>query len=191
MYYRCNAGGWNRSHGQIERTPRIDSFELPLGKPWRQADRSGRRGQHRPPLPDRLAEMRNGEAVTQAQRIRRTTDLFPLPPVWGEGAVPVPERRSFSLPQMRPPELPQPAANRGQHDPLRGRNGLCKPVLEVPGVCAGRLFLCGICARETAWNVAHNLPPLFGKILPLPEQAHTAPDTRPNPDHRKIQMIRR
>lgn len=34
MYYRNNAGGWNRSHGQIEQTPRIDSFELPMGKPW-------------------------------------------------------------------------------------------------------------------------------------------------------------
>ena len=34
MYYRCNAGGWNRSHGQVEQTPRLDSFELPMGKPW-------------------------------------------------------------------------------------------------------------------------------------------------------------
>ena len=34
MYYRCNAGGWNRSHGQVERTPRLDSFELPLNQPW-------------------------------------------------------------------------------------------------------------------------------------------------------------
>ena len=34
MYYRCNAGGWNRSHGQIEQTPRIDSFELPMGRSW-------------------------------------------------------------------------------------------------------------------------------------------------------------
>ena len=34
MYFRNNAGGWNRSHGQIEQTPRIDSFELPMGKPW-------------------------------------------------------------------------------------------------------------------------------------------------------------
>lgn len=31
MYYQSNAGGWNRSHGQVERTPRIDSFELPMG----------------------------------------------------------------------------------------------------------------------------------------------------------------
>lgn len=34
MYYRCSAGGWNKTHEQIERTPRIDSFELPLGEPW-------------------------------------------------------------------------------------------------------------------------------------------------------------
>lgn len=34
MHYRNNAGGWNLSHGQIEQTPRIDSFALPLGKPW-------------------------------------------------------------------------------------------------------------------------------------------------------------
>lgn len=34
MHYRNNAGGWNLSHGQIEQTPRIDSFELPMGKPW-------------------------------------------------------------------------------------------------------------------------------------------------------------
>ena len=34
MHYRNNAGGWHLSHGQIEQTPRIDSFELPMGKPW-------------------------------------------------------------------------------------------------------------------------------------------------------------
>ena len=34
MYYRCSAGGWNKTHEQIEQTPRIDSFQLPLGEPW-------------------------------------------------------------------------------------------------------------------------------------------------------------
>ena len=29
MYYRNNAGGWNKTHEQVEKTPRIDSFEVP------------------------------------------------------------------------------------------------------------------------------------------------------------------
>lgn len=29
MYYRNNAGGWNKTHDQVEKTPRIDSFETP------------------------------------------------------------------------------------------------------------------------------------------------------------------
>lgn len=28
MYYGCSAGGWNKSHDQVERTPRFDSFDL-------------------------------------------------------------------------------------------------------------------------------------------------------------------
>ena len=30
MYFGCSAGGWNKTHGQVEQTPRIDSFELEL-----------------------------------------------------------------------------------------------------------------------------------------------------------------
>lgn len=29
MYYWNSAGGWNKTHGQVEQTPRIDSFEVP------------------------------------------------------------------------------------------------------------------------------------------------------------------
>ena len=29
MYYLNNAGGWNKTHGQVEKTSRIDSFEVP------------------------------------------------------------------------------------------------------------------------------------------------------------------
>ena len=29
VYFRCNNGGWNKTHEQVERTPRIDSFETP------------------------------------------------------------------------------------------------------------------------------------------------------------------
>lgn len=29
MYYRNNTGGWNKDHEQVEKTPRIDSFEVP------------------------------------------------------------------------------------------------------------------------------------------------------------------
>lgn len=29
MYYLNNAGGWNKTHEQVEKTPRIDSFEVP------------------------------------------------------------------------------------------------------------------------------------------------------------------
>ncbi len=31
MYWRNNNGGWNKSHAQIEKTPRIDSFEAAKG----------------------------------------------------------------------------------------------------------------------------------------------------------------
>ena len=34
MYFRCNAGGWNKTHEQVERTPRIDSFELAFTHAW-------------------------------------------------------------------------------------------------------------------------------------------------------------
>ena len=34
MYFLNSAGGWNKSHEQIERTPRIDSFELALTHAW-------------------------------------------------------------------------------------------------------------------------------------------------------------
>ena len=34
MYYKNNAGGWNKTHGQAEKFSRIDSLELPMGKPW-------------------------------------------------------------------------------------------------------------------------------------------------------------
>ena len=30
MYYRCNAGGWNKTHGQVEATPRIDSYDVDM-----------------------------------------------------------------------------------------------------------------------------------------------------------------
>lgn len=29
VYFRCNNGGWNKTHEQVEHTPRIDSFETP------------------------------------------------------------------------------------------------------------------------------------------------------------------
>ena len=34
MYFWCNAGGRNKTHEQIEQTPRIDSFELALTHTW-------------------------------------------------------------------------------------------------------------------------------------------------------------
>ena len=34
MYFLNNAGGWNKSHEQVEKTPRIDSFELALTNTW-------------------------------------------------------------------------------------------------------------------------------------------------------------
>lgn len=34
MYFLNNAGGWNKSHEQVEKTPRIDSFELALTDTW-------------------------------------------------------------------------------------------------------------------------------------------------------------
>ena len=35
-YYRTSAGGWNKSHGTVEKTPRIDSFDLALTGIWGQ-----------------------------------------------------------------------------------------------------------------------------------------------------------
>ena len=34
MYYWNSAGGWNKTNGQVEQTPRIDSFELALTHTW-------------------------------------------------------------------------------------------------------------------------------------------------------------
>ncbi len=34
MHWRNNNGGWNKSHDQIEKTPRIDSFEARAVKDW-------------------------------------------------------------------------------------------------------------------------------------------------------------
>lgn len=34
MYFLNSAGGWNKSHEQVEQTPRIDSFELALTHTW-------------------------------------------------------------------------------------------------------------------------------------------------------------
>ena len=34
MYFLNSAGGWNKSHEQVEQTPRIDSFELALTHAW-------------------------------------------------------------------------------------------------------------------------------------------------------------
>ena len=34
MHFLSNAGGWNKTHGQVEQTPRIDSFELALTHAW-------------------------------------------------------------------------------------------------------------------------------------------------------------
>lgn len=34
MYFRCNNGGWNKTHEQVEQTPRIDSFELSHTHAW-------------------------------------------------------------------------------------------------------------------------------------------------------------
>ena len=34
MYFLNSAGGWNRTHEQVEQTPRIDSFELALTHAW-------------------------------------------------------------------------------------------------------------------------------------------------------------
>lgn len=33
-YYFTSAGSWNKSHGTVERTPRIDSFDLALTEIW-------------------------------------------------------------------------------------------------------------------------------------------------------------
>lgn len=35
-YYRTSAGGWNKSHGTVEKTPRIDSFDLAMTEIWGQ-----------------------------------------------------------------------------------------------------------------------------------------------------------
>ena len=34
MYFRCNNGGWNKTHEQVEQMPRIDSFELKHTHAW-------------------------------------------------------------------------------------------------------------------------------------------------------------
>ena len=34
MYFRCNNGGWNKTHEQAEQMPRIDSFELKHTHAW-------------------------------------------------------------------------------------------------------------------------------------------------------------
>ena len=34
IYWGTNNGGWNKTHGQIERTPRLDSFELAQIDTW-------------------------------------------------------------------------------------------------------------------------------------------------------------
>jgi len=34
MYWRNNNGGWNRTHGQVEKTPRIDSYEAAIVEGW-------------------------------------------------------------------------------------------------------------------------------------------------------------
>ncbi len=34
MYFRCNNGGWNKTHEQVEQTPRIDAFELDNTHAW-------------------------------------------------------------------------------------------------------------------------------------------------------------
>ena len=34
VYFRCNNGGWNKTHEQVEQMPRIDSFELNHTHAW-------------------------------------------------------------------------------------------------------------------------------------------------------------
>jgi len=34
MYWRNNNGGWNKTHGQVEKTPRIDSYEAAAVQGW-------------------------------------------------------------------------------------------------------------------------------------------------------------
>lgn len=41
MYWRNNNGGWNKSHGTIEKTPRIDSFEVKEVRGWETLFASG------------------------------------------------------------------------------------------------------------------------------------------------------
>ena len=124
-----NNGGWNKSHGTVEKTPRIDSFdsaisegggalfvcadgvtrlidcdhyiELRPAPGGRSGDRGAVEGRMEP----------SPGAVPQRKRVRRQSALFPLSGLWGAGAVSVPDRGRVPVPQMLQAELSEPTGN--------------------------------------------------------------------------------
>ena len=119
MYFRCNNGGWNKTHEQVEQMPRIDSFELKHTHAWGGIFCGGK---YLDIYQDNdLCEIFppkriQNQAIPQSQRLRRATDLFSLPWMRRESALSVCGRAERLLvPEMCKAELQKPAADKGQH----------------------------------------------------------------------------
>lgn len=124
-----NNGGWNKSHGTVEKTPRIDSFDSAIseggGALFVCADGVTRLIdcdyyiEYGPRLEEdrEIVELWGGRmepspgAVPQRKRVRRQSALFPLSGLWGAGAVFVPDRGRVPVPQMFQAELSEPTGN--------------------------------------------------------------------------------
>ena len=117
-----NNGGWNKSHGTIEKTPRVDSFEAGEIDGWGALFGYADGGiplvldccHNTGCAPDgewenlEVWDSKTGWSQTlelSRKRVRRQSDLFPLSVLWAAGAVSVSGGRGPPVPQMRPGEL--------------------------------------------------------------------------------------